>query len=609
MQIIAPAGPPALPVAAKIAAPVSLAGADFAAILAAAASPGAQTKADPSVVPTIEDDGEATATDKEIGNGETPDSRTTTAGLSEEATENPSRSVPLDEENSDVQHTEITTWPPAQIEPTNLDTNRAPRPKDAALPLTEVPTLPSPQSQPNADVFDAMLPVPITVTLPVPIAVSKASHLAVSSSHPSDHVTTDTPTPLRYLGGSSEALPNMPFVGPMASHPQPTSRPPAVQPRSMKEAQPASRTDIRSAPQAPDIPSAGKASTLLTPDATSQVFGAARPTLLDDGSPPVTQDQKIAIRAAPSPSASPPTPQVAAAPVSAISTPQPTPPHSTDPKLRRPADDLPRSFPASVEVDVRASTENPSVATNPWPAARQKRAQHLQPPETGAPLSQTDSRAVASSNDGRPNFGLLRGMGDTASGRTPADKSALSNQSGPIVNSQVSDIANSDLNDLTPRGDTAISAVRHAAAAASDPLHAASHRAAEPHRQVADAIVRTRDGMIEVLLDPVELGRVTVLLGSENHAGRLGLIVERPETLDLLRRHTDDLIRDLRDNGMPDARMDFMRQDSSGGQNRGQDLGDQSGAARALDPVPEGIATPQTAAPVPVGSGRLDIRL
>ena len=346
----------------------------------------------------------------------------------------------------------------------------------------------------------------------------------------------------------------------------------------------------------------------MVPGATSHVFSAARPTLSDDGSLPVTPDQKIAIRAATSPPASPPPLQVAAQ-VSAISAPQPILPPSTDPKPRRPADDLPHSFAASAEVDVRASKENPPVATNPWPAARQKRAQHLQPPETGAPLSQTDSRAVASSNDGRTNFGLLRGMGDTASARTPADKSALSHQSGPIVKSQVSDIANSDLNDLTPRGDTTITAVRHAAAATSDPLHAAPHRAAEPHRQVADAIVRTRDGMIEVLLDPVELGRVTVLLGSENHAGRLGLLVERPETLDLLRRHTDDLIRDLRDNGMPNARMDFMRQDSSGGQNRGQDFGGQSGAARALDPVPEGIATPQTAAPVPVGSGRLDIRL
>lgn len=81
-----------------------------------------------------------------------------------------------------------------------------------------------------------------------------------------------------------------------------------------------------------------------------------------------------------------------------------------------------------------------------------------------------------------------------------------------------------------------------------------------PHRQLADAIVRTKDGIVEIQLDPVELGRVTVLLGTD-HRASLGIIAERPDTLDLIRRHSDQLLQDLRDNGMPDARLDFMRQD------------------------------------------------
>ena len=44
---------------------------------------------------------------------------------------------------------------------------------------------------------------------------------------------------------------------------------------------------------------------------------------------------------------------------------------------------------------------------------------------------------------------------------------------------------------------------------------------AEPLRQIADAIVRTRDGVVEITLDPIELGRVTVTLAMDRHASCL----------------------------------------------------------------------------------------
>lgn len=81
---------------------------------------------------------------------------------------------------------------------------------------------------------------------------------------------------------------------------------------------------------------------------------------------------------------------------------------------------------------------------------------------------------------------------------------------------------------------------------------------AESLRQIADAIVRTRDGIVEITLDPIELGRVTVTLAMDRHAS-LGIVAERAATLELIRGHTDQLLRDLRDNGMPDARLDFLR--------------------------------------------------
>lgn len=102
--------------------------------------------------------------------------------------------------------------------------------------------------------------------------------------------------------------------------------------------------------------------------------------------------------------------------------------------------------------------------------------------------------------------------------------------------------------------------------AATHDLLAATRAAAspEPHRQIADAIVRTRSGQVEIMLDPVELGRVTVLLGEDGNPGRIAVFVERPETLELIRRHSDQLLRDLRENGMPDAQLGDLRQDGSG---------------------------------------------
>ncbi len=128
---------------------------------------------------------------------------------------------------------------------------------------------------------------------------------------------------------------------------------------------------------------------------------------------------------------------------------------------------------------------------------------------------------------------------------------------------------------------------------------------AEPHRQIADAIVRTSSGQVEITLDPVELGRVTVLLGEDGNPGRLALLVERPETLELIRRHSDQLLRDLRENGMPDARLEDLRQDDSANRrdNPPQTPGQPGG--ESTDRIQPLLAA-ETARPVALG--RLDIR-
>lgn len=84
-----------------------------------------------------------------------------------------------------------------------------------------------------------------------------------------------------------------------------------------------------------------------------------------------------------------------------------------------------------------------------------------------------------------------------------------------------------------------------------------------PHRQIADAIVRSSGSVVEITLAPVELGRLTVVIGTSGAGTRLGVIAERPETLELIRRHSDMLLRDLRDSGLPDAQLSYQRSDAA----------------------------------------------
>jgi flagellar hook-length control protein FliK len=65
------------------------------------------------------------------------------------------------------------------------------------------------------------------------------------------------------------------------------------------------------------------------------------------------------------------------------------------------------------------------------------------------------------------------------------------------------------------------------------------------------------DGPLELALSPEELGRVTISIRQEGDFVRVTLSAERPETLDLLRRHAGDLVADLRQSGFSGASLSF----------------------------------------------------
>lgn len=65
------------------------------------------------------------------------------------------------------------------------------------------------------------------------------------------------------------------------------------------------------------------------------------------------------------------------------------------------------------------------------------------------------------------------------------------------------------------------------------------------------------DGPVDLALAPEELGRLTISIRQEGDFVRVSMLAERPETLDLLRRHASDLLADLRQSGFSGASFSF----------------------------------------------------
>lgn len=119
-------------------------------------------------------------------------------------------------------------------------------------------------------------------------------------------------------------------------------------------------------------------------------------------------------------------------------------------------------------------------------------------------------------------------------------------------------------------------------------------------RQVTEAFARLSDQTVELRLAPEELGRVRMYLHSGEHGIVVNIQADRTETLDLMRRHVDELARNLADAGYENAGFTF----GDDQRQRDTSLGD------PLDLVP---AVDEELAPLPSietdGADGLDIRM
>lgn len=142
--------------------------------------------------------------------------------------------------------------------------------------------------------------------------------------------------------------------------------------------------------------------------------------------------------------------------------------------------------------------------------------------------------------------------------------------------------------------------------AAHDPVRPrADLRPATAH-QIVDAI-RQGPGRVELTLSPEELGRVTLTIASQDGTMTVMVSAERPETLDLIRRHIDLLMQEARSAGFAGLEFGFGGDDRfpPGSLRRPDEGAEDAVSPRAPAPRP-GTLAPDS--PVALRGG-LDLRL
>jgi len=83
-------------------------------------------------------------------------------------------------------------------------------------------------------------------------------------------------------------------------------------------------------------------------------------------------------------------------------------------------------------------------------------------------------------------------------------------------------------------------------------------------QQLASAAQQNGGRPVELHLNPIELGKVKISINTTDTAVVVQISADRPETLDLMRRHVDLLAQDFRDIGYGEAQFSFAGHQSSG---------------------------------------------
>ncbi|MCK4713413.1 MAG: flagellar hook-length control protein FliK [Marinosulfonomonas sp.] len=124
-------------------------------------------------------------------------------------------------------------------------------------------------------------------------------------------------------------------------------------------------------------------------------------------------------------------------------------------------------------------------------------------------------------------------------------------------------------------------------------------------QQLAEAARQMPDRPIELALNPEELGRVRLTFTMTDGGISVAVVVERGETMDLLRRHIDTLAQEFRDMGYKDVNFEFSR-NGQGNTGDGDTNHDRSANSDTPSTETEGLAPVQLSLEPSIG---LDLRL
>ncbi|WP_282120344.1 flagellar hook-length control protein FliK [Ruegeria atlantica] len=156
------------------------------------------------------------------------------------------------------------------------------------------------------------------------------------------------------------------------------------------------------------------------------------------------------------------------------------------------------------------------------------------------------------------------------------------------------------------RADSPVSAGRDSVSSAQVMAQTARSETARAVAGQMAAVINTqpKSGSVEIALNPEELGRVSIMLNGRDDGLHLTISAERPETLEMMRRHLAVLEEEFKNFGLGDLSFDLGTSEDADQNQAGHQDGSPAETAKLT-------ASSSNASPIPKTGpvGRIDMRL
>ena len=246
--------------------------------------------------------------------------------------------------------------------------------------------------------------------------------------------------------------------------------------------------------------------------------------------------------------------------------------------------------------------------------ARSARAAETDP-QLARETAQTAAAPVTTPQSNRPQVsGAARAAGVSVPLQSVATGAEQTSSSAVVTSIMASgEAAVAGENVLSQRGFDSF-ALPQLIAEASVRSGAATYRAETPRhvaQQLAEAVATAGRRNVEVSLNPIELGRVSMRLATHDTGVTVVIQAERPETEELMRRHIQDLAREFKEMGFTDISFQFGSDARADSTENGNSQGQGQGALASGDG--DALAAEETSLPIAqqlnIAASGLDMRV